>query len=98
VTRSEEERAGGEEGDVAEPEEIQSGYSTVYAQLHNAGKVEEDPVRGKTSDACQYLTSMLGQLCARSPGRYPGLISSQVSAQNQAALAQLCAKYQIALA
>lgn len=99
LTRSEEERAAAEEeGEVAEPEDLQSGYSSVYAQLHHAGKSEEDPVQSKTNDPRQFLTVMLGQLCSQNPGRYPPLIGAHLQPSNQAALAQWCTAYSVALA
>ncbi|CAI5953901.1 unnamed protein product [Closterium sp. NIES-65] len=92
------EAAQAEEPDVPDAEEIASGYAASYAQLHHAGKTEEDPVKDKTNDARQYLTAGLGSLTARSPGRFGAVIQQGVSDANREALAQFCAGYGVTLA
>ncbi|CAI7733044.1 unnamed protein product [Closterium sp. NIES-53] len=96
--REQREAAQAEEPDVPDAEEITSGYAASYAQLHHAGKTEEDPVKDKTNDARQYLTVGLGALTARSPGRFGAVIQQGVSDANREALAQFCAGYGVTLA
>eukprot|EP00897_Mesotaenium_endlicherianum_P004221 jgi/Mesen1/3827/ME000207S02837 len=99
MVRPEEDRAGAAAGDderehddVADLEEA-SGYTASYAQLHNAGKREEDPVPD-VKDVRQLLTASLGQLAGRSPGRYSGIIQQSLQPANRDALQQYCSTYQ----
>jgi len=63
--------AGGtEEGDDFEF----SGYSAAYAKLHNASRVEQDPIPDVQQDIKLYLAQCLASAGKKMPGRVPGLI------------------------
>ena len=96
LVRPEEQRAA-EEADVAEAEEVTGGYAASYAQLHHAGKSEEDPVKDKTSDARQYLTAALSALCSQCPGKFPPVFQKSLQPANQQALADFASRYQLNL-
>ncbi|KAJ7514727.1 hypothetical protein O6H91_23G056900 [Diphasiastrum complanatum] len=90
LVRPEEERVN-EETDVPDLDEF-VGYATVYAQLHNAGKREEDPVK-EVKDPKEYLVNSLMRLSSQYPGKFPSIILQHLEAPNQTGLAQLCSTY-----
>ncbi|KAG8653447.1 exportin-2 [Manihot esculenta] len=68
------------------------GYTATFVNLYNAGKKEEDPLKD-IKDPKQFLVASLANLSARSPGRFPLIISENLDAANQTALLQLCSTY-----
>ncbi|KAF8393914.1 hypothetical protein HHK36_020115 [Tetracentron sinense] len=68
------------------------GYTATFVQLHNAGKKEEDPLK-EIKDPKEFLIISLAKLSALYPGRYPAIINESLDPTNQAALLQLCNKY-----
>ncbi|KAL7197451.1 hypothetical protein ACSBR2_020068 [Camellia fascicularis] len=72
------------------------GYGATFVHLHNAGKKAEDPLRD-VRDPKQFLVASLANLSARSPGRYPQVISENLDTANQAALLQLCSSYNLSI-
>ncbi|KAH7316301.1 hypothetical protein KP509_21G087100 [Ceratopteris richardii] len=90
LIRPEEERVE-DEGDVPDLDEM-VGYTAVYAQLYNAGKKEEDPVK-EVQDAKQLLVISLAKLSSCAPGKFPAIIQQSVEPANQAGLAQFCNTY-----
>ncbi|CAL5351932.1 unnamed protein product [Camellia sinensis] len=72
------------------------GYGATFVQLYNAGKKEEDPLRD-IKDPKQFLVASLANLSARSPGKYPQIISENVDPANQTALLQLCSSYNLSI-
>lgn len=67
-------------------------YAATYVPLQNAGRKEEDPLK-EIKDAKEFLVASLANLSARSPGRYPQIISENLDQANQTALLQLCGTY-----
>ncbi|MCO5572303.1 hypothetical protein L7F22_026056 [Adiantum nelumboides] len=94
LVRPEEERVE-DEGDVPDLDEM-VGYTAVYAQLHNAGKKEEDPVK-EVHDPKEFLATSLSKLSSCLPGKFPILIQQSVEPANQAGLAQFCSTYKCAI-
>ena len=72
------------------------GYTAVYAQLHNAGKKEVDPIKD-VQDAKEFLATSLARASANMPGKFPILIQQNVEPPNQAGLAQFCNTYRCAI-
>lgn len=68
------------------------GYTPAFAQLYNAGKKEEDPVK-EIKDPKEFLVTSLARLSAQAPGKYPSIIQQSLEPANQAALAQFCSRY-----
>lgn len=95
LVRPEEERVE-EEGDVPDLDEM-VGYTAVYAQLHNAGKKEEDPVK-EIHDAKEFLVTSLAKVSSCIPGKFPVLIQQNVEPANQMGLAQFCSMYKCTIA
>ena len=96
LLRPEEERVEVEEEDVPGLEAAPGGFAAVYAQLYNAGKVDEDPVKG-VADPKEYITKALGQVCGRMGGRCGVIIQSVVQPTNRDELGRLCLKYGVTL-
>ncbi|CAM6129189.1 unnamed protein product [Calypogeia fissa] len=95
LVRPEEDRAE-EETDIPDLDEV-VGYTTTYAQLHNAGKKEEDPVKD-IKDSKEYLATSLGRASAQFPGRFGGIIQQSLDPANQAGLMQILNTYHVRLA
>ncbi|XP_057468162.1 exportin-2-like [Actinidia eriantha] len=72
------------------------GYGATFVHLYNAGKKEEDPLRD-IRDPKQFLVASLANFSARSPGRYPQVISENLDQANQAALLQLFSSYNLSI-
>ncbi|XP_057468297.1 exportin-2-like [Actinidia eriantha] len=72
------------------------GYGATFVHLYNAGKKEEDPLRD-IRDPKQFLVASLANFSARSPGRYPQVISENLDQANQAALLQLFSCYNLSI-
>ncbi|EFJ27823.1 hypothetical protein SELMODRAFT_95055 [Selaginella moellendorffii] len=90
LVRPEEERVA-EETDVPELDQV-TGYGGVYAQLHHAGKKDDDPLK-EIKDAKEYLCHSLNRLSMQYPGKFPGVIQQHLDAGNQEALRQMCNAY-----
>eukprot|EP00271_Cylindrocystis_brebissonii_P023161 TRINITY_DN9424_c0_g1_i1.p1 TRINITY_DN9424_c0_g1~~TRINITY_DN9424_c0_g1_i1.p1 ORF type:complete len:976 (+),score=170.09 TRINITY_DN9424_c0_g1_i1:234-3161(+) len=71
------------------------GYTAVYAQLHNAGKVEEDPVAA-IPDARQFLCQQLNEACKRRP-QLTSAVKTGLKVEHLQALQGLCSSYGVAL-
>lgn len=68
------------------------GYTTVFVNLYNAGKKEEDPLKD-IKDPKEFLVASLARISAVSPGRYPQIINENLEPANQSALLQLCSTF-----
>uniref|UniRef100_A0A0C9S7F6 TSA: Wollemia nobilis Ref_Wollemi_Transcript_13726_3457 transcribed RNA sequence n=1 Tax=Wollemia nobilis TaxID=56998 RepID=A0A0C9S7F6_9CONI len=90
IVRPEEERVE-EEIEVPDLEETM-GYTPAFAQLYNAGKKEEDPVKD-INDLKGFLVTSLAGISARAPGKYPAIIQQSLEPSNQVALVQFCSTY-----
>lgn len=95
VSKPEEQRVDGEESEVPDLDNIPE-YSAAFVRLHNAGKKEDDPLKD-IKDPKEFLVVSLASLSAHSPGRFPQVISENLSPENQAALFQLCKTYKCAI-
>ncbi|KFM24134.1 Exportin-2 [Auxenochlorella protothecoides] len=67
------------------------GYSAAFAKLHNAQRVEPDPLPG-IKDAGVFLAASLAKRGAAAPGTVPALVAAHVSADHQAKLASLASR------
>ncbi|XP_057980213.1 exportin-2 [Malania oleifera] len=94
LSRPEEDRVV-EEPEVPEIGET-VGYTATFVRLYNAGKKEEDPLK-EIKDPKEFLVASLANISARSPGRYPQIISENLDPMNQAALLQLCNTYKLSV-
>ncbi|XP_071716769.1 exportin-2-like [Rutidosis leptorrhynchoides] len=74
-----------------------TGYQAVFVRLHNAGKREEDPLK-EIQDPKNYTVALLANLSLQFRGRFPPVITRDLSQANQAALLQLCNSYNLAIA
>ncbi|ERN11678.1 exportin-2 [Amborella trichopoda] len=72
------------------------GYTSTFAQLYNAGKKEEDPVKD-IKDVKEYLVTSLARLSSLYPGKYPAIIQRSLDQSNQVALKELCDTYKCAI-
>ncbi|KAL6780583.1 hypothetical protein ACKKBF_B12565 [Auxenochlorella protothecoides x Auxenochlorella symbiontica] len=84
----------GASGDEAGDEEAgvgAGGYSAAFAKLHNAQRVEPDPLPG-IKDAGVFLAASLAKRGAAAPGTVPALVAAHVSADHQAKLASLASR------
>eukprot|EP01018_Ginkgo_biloba_P023988 Gb_25747 [translate_table: standard] len=68
------------------------GYTPAFAQLYNAGKKEEDPVK-EIKDPKEYLVTSLAKISSQAPGKYPAIIQQSLEPPIQTALAQFCSSY-----
>ncbi|XP_042504800.1 exportin-2-like [Macadamia integrifolia] len=94
VSRPEQERVE-EEPEIPDIAEA-VGYTATFAQLYNAGRKEEDPVR-EINDPKEFLVKSLERLSELSPGKYPDIINRSLDLTNQTALLQLCSTYNCAI-
>ncbi|BAT87834.1 hypothetical protein LR48_Vigan09g163900 [Vigna angularis] len=94
LSRPEQERT---EEEPAVPDITENvGYTAAFVRLYNAGRKEEDPLKD-ISDPKEFFVASLSRLSSLSPGRYPKVINELVDPANQAALLQLCNRYNLTI-
>ncbi|XAR69470.1 hypothetical protein NMG60_11001063 [Bertholletia excelsa] len=72
------------------------GYGATFVHLHNAGKKAEDPLKD-IKDPKQFLATLLANLSASLPGRFPQVITENLDPANQASLLQICTSYNLSI-
>jgi len=92
LSRPEQERVDEEpdESDITE----NVGYTAAFFRLYNAGRKEEDPLKD-ISNPREFFVASLSRLSTLSPGRYLKVINELVDPANQAALLQLCNRFNL---
>ena len=90
LARPEEDRVD-EEIEIPDLEET-IGYTPTFAQLYNAGKKEQDPVK-EIKYPKEFLVTSLASISAHAPRRYPSIIQQSLEPTNQVLLTRFCSRY-----
>lgn len=94
LIKPEEERVE-EDKDVPDMDEV-AGYAAVYAQLHNAAKKEEDPLKD-IKDPKEFVAKTLAGVSAQYP-QMSLVVQQGMESGNTTALAQFCSTYGVTIA
>lgn len=83
-----------EDKDVPDMDEV-AGYVAVYAQLHNAAKREDDPLKD-IKDPKEFVAKTLAGVSQQYP-KLSSIIQQGLEAGNMTALAQFCSAYGVSI-